>query len=76
MNIFSMEYRGYQIWAKPDFGCDQLWHPGYLILKDGVCALVSKNNDSASATREDAIETSVELAKIYADKRIETAKMH
>lgn len=66
----SVEYRGYVIVPKPLQGHDDLWHDGYQILKAGVSVSSRTNTESAHTTRNTAVDSSVEFAKIEVDNLV------
>ena len=66
----NIAYRGYTIVPLPTQGHDDLWHDGYQILIAGDEVASRNNTESAHSTRDTALESSVDFAKIEVDNLI------
>jgi len=66
----NVAYRGYVIVALPTQGHDDLWHDGYQILKAGAQVASRTNTESAHTSRDTALDSSLEFAKIEIDNLV------
>ncbi|WP_146177525.1 hypothetical protein [Glaciimonas sp. PCH181] len=66
----SVAYRGYTIVPQPSPGHDDLWHDGYQIFKAGVEVGSRTNTESVHASRETAIDSSLDFARIEIDNLV------
>jgi len=66
----NVEYRGYVIAAQPTQGHDDLWHDGYQIFKAGVEIASRHDTESAHTSRDTALDSSLDFARIEIDNLV------